>query len=69
MLYEWADRIILTTKEFVDRIPDEYKKKLSVWDVGGDRFFRGFEPELLDMYKTYMQVDESWKRDWKEEDE
>ena len=54
MLYEWADRIILVDKSFENEIPEEYKSKLKVWDVGPDRFFRGFEQSLLDTYVKYI---------------
>lgn len=58
-LYEWADKIILVDKQFVDEIPKTYKKKLLVWDVGLDRYFRGFEQDLLDQYSTYLSKDET----------
>ena len=54
VLYDWADRIILVDKIFEERIPKEYKTKLKIFDVGGDRFFRGFEPELLQIYINYI---------------
>ena len=54
MLYKWADRIILVDKNFLDFIPEQYRAKLKIFDVGGDRFFRGFEPELLQMYVDYI---------------
>ena len=54
MLYEWADRIILVDKMFENEIPEEYKLKLKIWDVGPDRFFRGFEQSLLDTYVKYI---------------
>ena len=52
-LFNWADRIILVDKT-LDRIPEKYRNKLKIWDVGGDRFFRGFEQDLLDMYVKYI---------------
>ncbi len=60
LLFSWADRIVLVDKTFEDRIPEEYRDKLSIWDVGGDRFFRGFEPELIQMYLDYMKFDGDW---------
>lgn len=56
-LYKWADKIILVDQRFIDMIPQEYKDKLKVWDVGPDRFFRGFEPELLQAYEAYLRND------------
>lgn len=57
MLFEWANKIILVDKRFEHKIPEIYKEKLLIWDVGGDRFFRGFEPELMDMYTTYWKME------------
>lgn len=55
LLFTWADKIILVDETFKDLIPNKYKDKLLVWHVGVDRFFRGFEPDLLDMYKDYIE--------------
>lgn len=57
LLYKWAEKIILVDEEFKDEIPEEFRDKLKIWHVGGDRFFRGFEPELLQMYIDYMNND------------
>ena len=54
LLYKWADRIILVDKNFEPEIPEQYKLKLKIWDVGPDRFFRGFEQSLLDTYVKYI---------------
>ncbi len=54
MLYKWADKIILVDKT-LDKIPEKYRSKLKIWDVGRDRFFRGFEPELLQIYTDYIK--------------
>jgi predicted protein tyrosine phosphatase len=53
-LYEWADHIVLVDKTFVNEIPKEYQGKLVVWDVGPDRYFLGFHPELLDQYSKFI---------------
>lgn len=54
MLYKWADKIILVAGAFKDEIPEEYRGKLKVWDVGEDRYFRGFEPDLLQQYTDFL---------------
>ena len=54
MLYEWADIIILVDQKYEDEIPAEYKKKLQIWDVGSDKYFLGFHPELLELYRKYI---------------
>ena len=56
MLFNWAERIILVDKILESEIPEQYKGKLKVWDVGPDRFFRGFEKDLLEMYQNYINL-------------
>lgn len=61
MLFKWAEKIILVAGEFEEKlrkeIPKKYIDKLLIWNVGGDRFFRGFEPELLEIYKDYIKIE------------
>ena len=57
LLFRWADRIILVDKRLEFEIPEEFRHKTKVWDVGPDRYFRGFEPELLDMYQHYLNTE------------
>jgi hypothetical protein len=57
MLFQWCDVMILTSRRYLHLIPDKYRDKLKVWHVGTDRFFRGFEPELLDMFHTFLRED------------
>lgn len=38
MLYSWADRVWLLDARFVSCIPDRWKHKLTVLDVGPDRW-------------------------------
>lgn len=55
MLCKWAERIIVVDETLKDKVPEEYHEKMKVWDVGGDRFFRGFEEELLNIYIKHIQ--------------
>ncbi len=55
MLYGWADIIILVDKSFKDEIPGEYRDRLRVWDVGPDRYFLGFHPDLLGQYDEFIK--------------
>ena len=54
MLMDWADFILLCDKTFEDLIPKKYKKKLHIFDVGPDRYFRGFEEDLIRQYADYF---------------
>ena len=56
MLFDWADVVIITTKEIgYDELPDEYKKKILLWDVGGDRYFMGYHPDLIKQFGKHME--------------
>ena len=55
LLYNWAEKIILVDNRFVSQIPEKYKSKLKIWDVGPDRFFLGVVPELMQLYQDYMK--------------
>jgi predicted protein tyrosine phosphatase len=54
MLFEWADSIIVVDETLADGIPNTYWSKLNVWDVGPDRYFLGFHPELLEQFAKYI---------------
>lgn len=52
MLYDWADYIIIMSKDFEQYVPDKYKtnssgaRKLYLYEVGEDRYGNPFHPEL-----------------------
>lgn len=54
MMYEWADLIILVSKRYRSEIPEEYRKKLKIWHVGTDIWFKGFADDLITKYRYYM---------------
>jgi predicted protein tyrosine phosphatase len=59
MLCEWADGIFILESHFKEKIDEKYHHKLSVYDVGPDRFFQ-INKELLsildDMIKNHFKV-------------
>ena len=57
MLFDWADVLILTDKRFLPEIPTEYHTKLKIYDVGRDKFFRGFDEGLLQTFRDYLKND------------
>lgn len=58
MLFEWADRIIIMQGEFARYIPDRFKEKLRVVDVGPDRYGSAFHPDLQNFVQS---VAAQWK--------
>ena len=44
MLYAWSDRIVLLDGRYRRELPAD---KLTVWDVGPDRYPHHFNPELV----------------------
>lgn len=57
MLYEWADKIILVAGKCESEIPDKFRDKLVIWDVGDDVYFGGSSRRLITKYKEYMKQD------------
>jgi hypothetical protein len=53
MLYKWAERIILVVPRYQHWIPDEYRDKLRVVDVGHDTW-RAHDAELLRRYEPLI---------------
>ena len=62
MLYRWADLIIVVHDELAPSIPQEFHDKMRIWNVGPDRYFRGFEQDLINQYRDYMRG-EGWVLD------
>lgn len=58
LLINWADAVIVTDKNLLHLVPYD-GHKLRVWDVGHDRFFRGFSQELIDLYDSYYREQRS----------
>lgn len=54
MLCDWADKIIVVDETLKDKVPEDSRDKMVVWDVGGDKYFRGFEQELIEKYANYI---------------
>lgn len=58
MLFKWADHIILT--EAGQLIPDDYRSKVHMWNVGPDTYPRPFNPELHAKAKEFLEDNKSW---------
>jgi hypothetical protein len=60
MLSEWAERIILMQPHMIESIPEEYHNKVTVVDVGPDRWGIYIHPELhaitVEAAKTLMGI-------------
>ena len=54
MLCIWADLVVVTDKKLMPLVPPGYEEKLLLWDVGTDRWFKGFDEGLLNKYKEYI---------------
>jgi predicted protein tyrosine phosphatase len=58
MLFEWADKIIVMQEIFRQYVPEEYKEKLLVVDVGPDIWSNGLHPELLNLLMSMLEPKE-----------
>ena len=54
MLCQWADLVVVTDKKLFPLVPPGYKEKLLLWDVGTDRWFKGFSDDLLSKFRGYI---------------
>jgi len=54
-LCKWADQIILVAPRMMKYIPERYRGKVLVFDVGTDVYFKGYDKGLLDKYKQYIK--------------
>lgn len=57
MLYEWADLIIVLTTEVIGNVPERYRSKTVLWDVGPDDY--DHQPSLLLMRNILTHLDAS----------
>lgn len=55
MLCNWADYIIVVAEEYLPVVPEKYKNKLFLYNIGPDRFGYAFNPELLAISDKLIQ--------------
>lgn len=55
MLFIWADKIIVTAKDQLARIPDEFMDKVELWNIGPDNYPRPFNKHLLSIVRGLME--------------
>lgn len=55
MLCNWADYVIVLTKDYEKFVPEKYKSKMLCYDVGVDRFGYAFHPELMMLCDELVQ--------------
>lgn len=49
MLFKWADKIVVMEEHYQWKIPDEFRKKVMVCEVGPDVYGSNTHPKLIDM--------------------
>lgn len=55
MLCGWADVIVLMEAYFKEKINTQFHDKVSICDVGPDRYFRGFNDDLLSQCRSFVE--------------
>lgn len=53
MLCNWAEHIVLMNNGWEDKIPEPYRTKIMVCDVGDDRYFQP-HPDLLKQCQVFI---------------
>jgi len=62
MLCEWADKIIVVERMMKIMIAHKFQSKISVYDVGPDRWGNAFHPQLLEFIEGLIQQDTEWPK-------
>jgi len=60
MLCEWADKIIVMERMMKVMIIGRFQEKVSVYDVGPDRWGNAFHPQLIEQIEMLIQQDTTW---------
>ena len=60
MLCDWADRIIVVQEHYREKIPKKYRDKVSVYDVGRDRWLNSLDPQLRGIFQRKVREDSTW---------
>ena len=60
MLFNWADRIFIVEESFKQYIPEKYEEKVTVYELGPDRWFNSLHNNLLQCCDDLIHVDEKW---------
>lgn len=60
MLAEWADRIIVVQPHYREKIPQRYRNKVAVYDVGRDRWLNSLHPQLRGIFQRMVKEDPAW---------
>jgi hypothetical protein len=58
MLYNWSDVIICVAKRYAHWVPEEYRHKLKIWNIGRGRWFPGYHEDLIALFVKYIEKDE-----------
>lgn len=54
MLYDWADKIIVTTREVLESVHPEYQDKVILVDLGPDPYGPNFHPPFKDKARQLL---------------
>ena len=60
MLYKWADRIFIVQAEFMQYVPEPFRKKVTVYELGPDIWFNSLHPDLTAKCDALIQSDPTW---------
>lgn len=60
MLFDWADAIILTDAMQVYQMPNGYKEKVKLWNVGPDNYPRPYNKHLMAIIGKMIEQNKDW---------
>jgi len=61
LLYRWADHVIIMQLQFEEKVPEQYRSKVKVCDVGEDRYFHP-DHDLLQICGSFIEAEGLLKR-------
>ena len=59
ILFQWADHIIVMQPQYAEKIPEQYKSKIKICDVGPDRYGHSHNPELIDQVWRWTRANQA----------
>lgn len=62
MLCKWADRIITVMPVYEKYIPAAYRKKLTIYNIGYDRWAHPMHPDLVSTLEKMIDADPLWEK-------
>ncbi len=58
MLYKWAEIIVIMEEHFMEKIPEEFRDKVLVCEVGADTYGSSKNPDLINKVWMWAELNQ-----------